>query len=176
MTRADAARAALRHLGRRVSVRSRDHSVPIVTIRDATIPISAVRSMLSGIEPEKCSTDDGHAWTVPGAEVCYSPDIVGALADVIETRLRSAPVGEIVEVAPVVFLAHDGLQSWAEKVTRWPWDRETCQRLGPIGYCVGIRHAATRIAEELLDRGESARSVASWSPAPSDDWIDRLDL
>lgn len=157
-TTADDCRDALKAAGysaRQVTVRSESWSCPKVTIRDASVRISAVREILNAAIPTRTVDCDGDTFVRSGYEAEYLAAIVKPIADAIEARLCGAD-RMAVEVFPGVRLSHDG-SNHTERVVRW----EIGSRTGST-FCYGLRHAAERIAVEALDRGYGAPRASNW--------------
>lgn len=155
---ADQCRAALKAAGynaRQVTVRAESYASPRVTIRDASVRIGAVRSVLDASIPVRTVYSDGDSFVRDGYEAVYLDSIVKPIADAIEARLCGAD-RMAVEVFPGVRLSHDG-SNHTERVVRW----EIGSRTGST-FCYGLRHAAERIAVEALDRGYGAPRASNW--------------
>ncbi len=155
---ANRARAALKAAGftaRQVTVRADACYSLSVTIRDATVRKSVVDAVIGAVVPAREHYGDGQPFMSPGHRTEYLSAIVEPIADVIEAALLTAGPGVSVDTGV-------GRASWHADRGREPYNASVF--VNGSSYCMGVRHAANRLAVETLDR------------EPPDAWLDRLDL
>lgn len=156
MTAAAKIRAALKIAGynaRKVTVREPHYGSVTVTIRDASVRISAVKEIAKGFE--KIHRCEASGETLLGGntyvDVEYLDTIIEPIAKDIAAQLAAKP-GHVVALAEGIKVSADlGSEGWRSLADANVW------RFGETGcgsfYCMGVNHAAERIAVELLDKG-----------------------
>lgn len=147
-TAADKIRTALKTAGfnsRKVTVKEPHWGSVKVTIRDASIGIGAVKAVAGAFENvRRCQTTGeilcgGNTYV----DVSYHESVTAILATEIEERILAGR-----------FTLPNGAQVEADDVSR-PHDTKVWKMVDGVGsmYCMGVRHAANRLAVELLDAG-----------------------
>lgn len=118
-----------------------------VTIRSADVRISAIKEIAKR-EQNVCYCESTGEILLGGntfVDVAYSKEVLAPFVQSIEATLNSSN-GQVVCLGSIR-VSVDTEDQWTHKVWRWSNDD-----VGAF-YCVGIHHAATRLAAELLDTG-----------------------